>query len=336
MESSKLVSVVISNFNYGRFIAEAIESVLEQTYRNVELIVVDDGSTDSSRDIIKSYRDRIISVFQENAGQGAAFNAGLTYASGEFICFLDADDYYRKDKVEKVVSAFESHPEWVQISHGRTSIDANGNILGRDPTFFNQGDVTPLLLKWGRYAWAITSALSYRRSVLDKLSPIPSRPRAADTYLTATTPFYGAVGAINEPLMFYRKHGKNRRSQTNNIAYILEQRKDTEHCINQAAAAVGYSGRLDINQDADFRSLKAMQSGQESLQEALIILGLTLREAVDIGQPLKDTLERVMRRCICVLSPSEGLIFLRFGPKRYIWFKLTGKQPKNFELSSTP
>lgn len=335
MRRLKPVSVIISNFNYGRFIAEAIESVLDQTYRDIELIVVDDGSTDGSRSIIESYSDRIISIFQDNAGQGAAFNAGIARASGDIICFLDADDYYRKDKVEKVVSAFEMHPEWVQISHGRTSIDADGNRLGGDPTFFNQGDVTPLLLKWGRYAWAITSALSYRRSVLDSLLPIPPRPRAADTYLTATTPFYGAVGAIREPLMFYRKHGKNRRSQTNNITYILEQRKDTEYWINQVAAATSHPKRLDIHQDADFRSLTVMESGRGSLQEALIILGLTIQEAVDIGQPFKDSLERILRRCICALSPAEGLIFLRFGPKRYIRFKLTGQQPKNYELSRT-
>ncbi|MEO0984905.1 MAG: glycosyltransferase [Cyanobacteria bacterium J06639_14] len=335
MKHSRLVTVVVSNYNYGRFIAEAIESVLNQTYQNFELIVVDDGSSDNSRDIIQSYGDRLIPIFQENAGQGAAFNAALTQAHGEIICFLDADDYYRADKLAKVVAAFAAHPEWVQISHGRTSIDADGNILGHDPTFFSQGDVKPLLLKWGRYAWAITSALAYRRAVLDQVLPIPPRPRAADTYLTATVPFYGPVGVLPEPLMFYRKHGKNRRGQTNNIAYILEQRRDTERCINQMAAATSHPERFDIHQDADFRSLQVMQTGHGSLSETLSILGLTLREAIAIGQPLKDTLERILRRCICAFSPTEGRVFLRFGPKRYVRFKLTGQQPKNFELSIT-
>ncbi|MEL7507903.1 MAG: glycosyltransferase [Cyanobacteria bacterium J06554_1] len=336
MEPSILVSVIISNYNYGRFITEAIESVLNQTYSNVELIVVDDGSTDNSRDIIQSYSHRLISVFQANSGQGAAFNAGLAQASGDIICFLDADDYYRPDKLEKVVAAFETHPEWVQISHGRTSIDKDGNIMGRDPTFFNQGNVQPLLLKWGRYAWAITSALCYRRTVLDKVLPIPPRPRAADTYLTATVPFYGQVGMIGEPLMFYRKHGKNRRGQTDNIAYILEQRKDTADCINQTALTLSQTEKFDISRDADFRSISTLQTGRGSLQEALTILWLTLNEARDLGQPTKDTLERILRRCICALSPEDGIAILRFGPKRYIRFKLTGKQPENFELSHQP
>lgn len=334
MEPPTLVSVIISNYNYGHFVTQAIESVLTQTYSNFELIVVDDGSTDHSRDIIRAYRHRLISVFQENAGQGAAFNAGLAQATGEIICFLDADDYYQKDKLEKVVAAFAAHPEWVQISHGRTSIDRDGNIIGHDPTFFNQGNVQPLLLKWGRYAWAITSALSYRRTVLEKLLPIPQRPRAADTYLTATVPFYGSVGMIRESLMFYRKHGKNRRGHTDNIAYILEQRRDTAHCINQAALAVGRTDKFNISRDADFLSLRTVQAGQGSLQQALIILWLTLSEALDIGQPPKDTLERILRRCLCALSPEDGRAILRFGPKRYVRFKLTGKQPENFELSN--
>ncbi len=329
---NRLVSVIIGNYNYGRFISQAIDSVLRQTYKNFELIVVDDGSTDNSREVIESYGTKIISVFQKNAGQGAAFNAGLAKAKGEFVFFLDSDDYYREDKLEKVVAGFKEHPEWVQISHGRTSIDKEGNIIGNDPTFFSQGDVTPLLLKWGRYAWAITSALCYRRSIINKVVPIPQRPRAADTYLTATVPFYGKVGCIQEPLMFYRKHGKNRRSQTNNINYILEQRRDTERCINQAAADTLKQQRFDINNDADYRSLQVMHSGQGSWRETIAILRLTLEEARDIGQPPKDTLERILRRCICAFSPSEGNVFLRFGTKRYLRYKLTGKQPENFEL----
>ena len=329
--NTPLISVIIGNYNYGHFISQAIDSVLNQTYGNFELIVVDDGSTDNSCQVIESYGNKIISVFQQNAGQGAAFNAGMEKANGELICFLDADDYYREDKLEKVAAAFAEHPEWVQVSHGRTSVDKDGNIIGKDPTFFSQGDVTPLLLKWGRYAWAITSALCSRRSLIDRVIPIPPAPRAADTYLTATVPFYGEVGCINEPLMFYRKHGKNRRSQTNNIDYILEQRLDTAECINRAAADTG-KDRFNINNDADYRSTKVMQAGKGSWSETAAILGLTLKEARDIGQSPKDTLERILRRCICAFSPSEGKIFLRFGAKRYLKYKLTGKQPKNFEL----
>ena len=91
---SPLITVIIGNYNYAHFLEQAIRSVLDQTYENVQLIVVDDGSTDHSRDIIHSFGDAVQAIFQENAGQGAAFNAGLALAQGDIICFLDSDDFY--------------------------------------------------------------------------------------------------------------------------------------------------------------------------------------------------------------------------------------------------
>ena len=98
-----LVTVLITNYNYGRFLREAIDSALNQTYRNVEVVVVDDGSTDESREIIDGYGGRIVSVLKENGGQGSAFNAGIAASRGEIICLLDADDSFDLCKVERVV-----------------------------------------------------------------------------------------------------------------------------------------------------------------------------------------------------------------------------------------
>ncbi|MEO1376410.1 MAG: glycosyltransferase [Cyanobacteria bacterium J06635_10] len=326
--ANPLVSVIIGNYNYGRFIAEAIDSVLNQTYRNYELIVVDDGSTDNSREIIESYQARLTAIFQENGGQGAAFNAGFAASRGEIICFLDSDDYYYQEKLEKVVAAFNQNPHWLQISHGRTTVDIDGGIIGRDPTFFNQGDVKPLLLKWGRYAWAVTSALSYRRLALEGALPIPSEPRAGDTYLTATVPFYGEVGNIQQPLMYYRKHGNNMQANSNNISYLIKQREDTANCINNAASNVGISQRFDIRRDIDYRSLKILESGCGSLTQTLQIIWMSLQESRAIGHRFKDILERLVRRGICSLFPNEGQVYMSLGLRRYLRFKLTGQKPQ--------
>jgi glycosyltransferase involved in cell wall biosynthesis len=344
-----LVSVIIANYNYGRFLAEAIESVLAQTYRNFELIVVDDGSTDNSRKVIESYGDRLKAIFQENAGQGGAFNVGIARSKGEIICFLDSDDYFHREKLAKVVAGFLDHPEWVQISHGRTSVDREGAIIGRDPTFFSQGDVRNLLLQWGRYAWAVTSALAYRRSALQQVLPIPTKQSevevitdqktdhlafgAADTYLTATVPFYGKVGCIREPLMFYRSHGDNKQSRSINLPYLIRQRELTAAYINQAASKVGLNRHFELQRDSDYRSFKALQSGGASWTEALQIIWLTWQESMAIRHDAKDTLERLLRRSVCALFPSEAKTFLRFGPRRYLRFKITAKQPQNLELS---
>src|SRR5215467_10510396 len=98
-----LVTILINNYNYGRFLRRAIDSALDQTYPNIEVVVVDDGSTDDSREIISSYGPRIRPILKENGGQASTFNSGIAASRGEIICLLDADDFFHPDKVERVV-----------------------------------------------------------------------------------------------------------------------------------------------------------------------------------------------------------------------------------------
>lgn len=328
-ETSPLVSVIVTNYNYEIYLSQAIDSVLSQTYRNFELIVVDDGSTDNSREIIKSYGEHLIAIFQGNAGQGEAFNAGIARAKGEIICFLDADDYFYETKLAKVVAGFLEHPEWVQISHCWTFVNREGVPTRRSPKNLSQGDVGSLLLQRGKYAWGITSALAYRRVALQQVLPVPRRPRAADTYLTATVPFHGKVGSISEPLMFYRMHGKNRRAHSDNLSYLSEQREDTAACINRAAASVGLSKQFDIQWDVDYRCLKALQLGGTNWTEALQVLWLSLQESIAIRRSPSDTLNRFVQRGIFVLFPSEGGSVLRLGLRGYLYHKLLRREHEN-------
>ena len=85
MESKPIVSIIINNYNYDRFLAEAIDSALNQTYPHVEIIVVDDGSTDNSRNIIADYGNRIVPVLKSNGGQACSFNEGFKASQGEII-----------------------------------------------------------------------------------------------------------------------------------------------------------------------------------------------------------------------------------------------------------
>src|SRR3954451_20463787 len=95
-----LVSIVIDNYNYARFLPEAIESALAQTYPDTEVIVVDDGSTDDSREIIASYGSRVRPVLKTNGGQASAFNAGFAASRGDVVLFLDSDDTLFPEAVE--------------------------------------------------------------------------------------------------------------------------------------------------------------------------------------------------------------------------------------------
>ncbi len=101
-----LVSVIIPNYNYGHFLQESIDSVLNQSYKNIEVIVVDDGSTDNSTKIIEAYSQRVMLISQENSGVSAARNHGMRFAKGDFVCFLDADDSWEPNKISSQISKF--------------------------------------------------------------------------------------------------------------------------------------------------------------------------------------------------------------------------------------
>lgn len=107
------VSVITPAYNAARFISRAIESVLAQTFPDLELIVIDDGSTDGTPDIVRAYRDpRIVYLRQSSAGQGPARNRGIRACSGAYVTFLDADDFYLTSKVERQVQFLRTHPQY--------------------------------------------------------------------------------------------------------------------------------------------------------------------------------------------------------------------------------
>ena len=111
MKDNPLVSVIIPVYNYERYLAEAVESVLGQTYRHLELIVVDDGSTDRSGEVAKSFADKgVRHCHQVHAGIGPARNKGVELAQGDFLAFLDADDRWPVEKLERQLRAFDSDP----------------------------------------------------------------------------------------------------------------------------------------------------------------------------------------------------------------------------------
>jgi glycosyltransferase involved in cell wall biosynthesis len=124
-----LVSIIIPNYNYADYVGEAIDSALNQTYENLEVIVVDDGSKDDSPDILKNYGNKINAIFQKNAGVSAARNNGVKHSTGEYIAFLDADDAWLPEKIQKQVELFEKDKSLGLVHVGVEDIDADGNVI---------------------------------------------------------------------------------------------------------------------------------------------------------------------------------------------------------------
>lgn len=202
------ISAIISSYNHAPFIGQAIASVLDQTYPQFELIVVDDGSTDNSRQIIESYDDaRIQRIFQANGGQGAAFNAGYAIASGDIVVFLDSDDWWKPEKLATVV-------KWDQFLEGDYGLLQHGLTVWRDGHQTPYKHILPVGDCWGQMQqtgqidfFVPTTGLCFRKSTLDRIFPIPKQLRiCADAYLMRTAFLWGKVYSIPDSLGYYRQH----------------------------------------------------------------------------------------------------------------------------------
>jgi len=123
------VSVIIPTYNMARYLPEAIESVLNQSFKDFEIIVVDDGSTDNTKPIIESFQDKIIYLYQSNRGESAARNLGIKKAHGEFLAFLDADDKWLPDKLNLQVEVFKNNPTIGMVACGAMGIDESGKFI---------------------------------------------------------------------------------------------------------------------------------------------------------------------------------------------------------------
>ena len=118
--NTPLVSCIVPAFNSGRYIGEALDSILGQTWAGIEAIVVDDGSTDDTADVVLRYGDAVTCITRDNGGPAATRNAGLAVASGDFVAFLDADDLWEPDKLERQVAQFAANPALeASVTHAR-------------------------------------------------------------------------------------------------------------------------------------------------------------------------------------------------------------------------
>lgn len=137
---SKKVTIIVPCYNVAETLPRFLESVLRQTYRNIQLIAVDDGSTDNTAEILKKYREKFLQnnmdllyIFQANQGLGGAINTGLKYIEGDFLCWADPDDFYMESSVEERLKILEEHKEY--------------DIVSSDAYYYNSDDLTTPIKK---------------------------------------------------------------------------------------------------------------------------------------------------------------------------------------------
>lgn len=203
-----LISVVINNYNYAQYVGEAIESVLAQTYGNVEILCVDDGSKDDSAAVIRRY-SQVKAIFKSNGGQTSAVRAGLDSAKGDIIIFLDADDVLYPEACAEVANAWDSATSYVQYKLRVFSADCPD--LGTNPPRPFVEDPKRFLLKWGRFPFAPTSGNAFSKRWAEEILRVTNIPDRAfcDQTLAMCSALCGEVRSIERCLGGYRVHKKN-------------------------------------------------------------------------------------------------------------------------------
>jgi glycosyltransferase involved in cell wall biosynthesis len=208
------VSIVIDNYNYDRFLRQSIDSALRQTHSDVEVIVVDDGSTDGSRTILSEYGEEIVALLQENRGQAAAFNAGFEASTGEIVMFLDADDMLMPSAAVTVARLFDTD-SIVKAHWCSHEIDEDGRRTGRlrPNAVLPDGDLRGRTLHLGPMAHLNppTSGNAFARKFLRAVLPMPEPEYriCADAYLVMMASAMGSIRTASRPLASWRRHQSN-------------------------------------------------------------------------------------------------------------------------------
>lgn len=212
------VSIAINNYNYGAYVGEAIDSALAQDHRDLEVLVVDDGSTDDSWQVISQrlarHPHRLRAIRTENGGQGAAYNLGFAQTRGTWLLFLDADDLLDADAVSRCLAA--ARDEVSKLQFPLRLVDRAGRPLGGSvPYTHHSGDLSSLVRRFGHYAGPPASGNLYRRSAIAPYFPLPAARwmHSADTVPFVTSALHGQVLTLPHALGSYRIHNPVNRSE---------------------------------------------------------------------------------------------------------------------------
>ncbi|RLB01023.1 MAG: glycosyltransferase family 2 protein [Deltaproteobacteria bacterium] len=208
MDKTPRVSVIIPVYNGEAFIKDAVDSVLNQTFRDFELIVVNDGSEDNTEDVLLPYIRSIRYIKTKNRGVSAARNMGIRLSKGEFVAFLDQDDVFHPRKLEVTVSYLDAHPDMAMVYTPIDRIDSEGTMLQRKRLKGHSGDIFPrLFLK----SFIAPSMAVCRKKIFSKIGmfseTLSSEGEDYDLFLRIASRF--KVGYVNEPLVIYRLHPGN-------------------------------------------------------------------------------------------------------------------------------
>ena len=314
--------VVVINYNYGRFLERALSSVLGQTLRPASVLVVDDGSTDETFDVVRRYANRVSLIRQAHAGHVAAFQTGFAAVKADAVLFLDADDYLYEDCLQEVSNV------WLasgisKVQYQLDTVDALGQDQGmRFPHFplgYDPARVRQQAWAHGIYPWTVSSGNVYAADYLRKVLPIDSVrfPKSPDGYVNKLAPLFGDVISIRKPLGAYRVHGTNLWAQSG--------------CLNPKM--INTTVALDISLDEEFiRRARLLKAPIDERTELITpqhleyrLLGLIL--APELAPVRSDTRFGLVKKAVHGLRRQKSLS-LRARLLWMVWLTVLAGLPR--------
>ena len=296
--ANPLVSVVIPCYNQGRFLRDALDSVVRQTHPGVEIIVVDDGSTDDTADVTQSHAARYIE--QRNQGAAIARNAGLRASRGDYVIFLDADDRLLPHAIATGLESLAAHPDWAFVTGHVRLMEADGSSAGVPPQEHAAGDPYVALLR-SNYIWT-PGVVMYRRAILDTARGFDAAAAgSADYALNIRIARQFPFGCHHQVILEYRRHGAN---MSEDVGYMLK-----------SAVSV---------RRAEQRYVRRRRAAAEALQDGIAIVkadfGGRLIDQVKADLRTPGRRQRALSGVFCLMRyhPAGVMKLLRAGVNRVI------------------
>jgi GT2 family glycosyltransferase len=268
------VSIIIPAYNQARFLAAAIESALGQTHPDVETVVIDDGSTDNTPEVAGKFQARpsFKYVRQDNAGLPGARNRGVRESSGEYLCFLDSDDFYHPEKAARQAALLDANPDVAFVYCDVATVDENGQHVPEQDSISElprqlSGDIFPALMMGGYFP---PHAVMIRRSVLEAVGGFdPALGGHADYDLWLRVAGAGHRAVFQDvKLAFYRTHAT---SMSRDGAHMAETRRATFRKIARLypdLVAEGLHALQQSNQDLFLSNQWLRQNWNDALEKA--------------------------------------------------------------------
>lgn len=294
--NAPLVSVVIPSYNPGKLLESAVRSIENQTYKNIEIIIVDDGSTDGTREWLKQNSSRLKYFFQENSGASKARNKGVSLSSGEYIAFLDADDIWLPSKLEQQVELLQHNNISFVFTNGfivNGDLSYDGIINNIDNNKYNQIFDTyvrpPRLVDFDsnfRVHSVPTSSILVQKSLFQEVNGFPKLVQGEDFVLLQLLLSLKPAISISKPLMIYRVHSNNTSSSLNKSTL----RKRLGKILNKDKARIKLSNdlsRLELKKPAIIKIYRSMPL----FIRLVLLLFWRIRFGANLSKVKKDLLK---------------------------------------------